>query len=439
MRGFGTNRRGNIALIFCLLCISVYWFAPTRETDGFRSHQNKETSGIQHQAQPSNAGKIQQRRNSIVQSGTIPFAREFWHEASPDFAEVTHGAASKPVREAIERVTHSFRNTETNVEVSGRGYRSTLSRDGFSFATTSGSSESYGSQANAHFRTQLQRSGTINSSEAGADWTITGNTAQRLIASDSDIIEHLEARENGMFVTWIFPTQPADASEQVIQLEVAGLDYVGSSRLGHHFSSTGAGVSCIKIGNVTAIDSAGAKWPLEAARSDGGLAVHIPENILLAAAYPLAIDPEISPEEGIDSPVPVNAQPPAHLPSIASNGKNYFVVWDQFDVTHTTVHGARITPDGVLMDNGDSDLIDPEQTREEDRPVVGSDGTNFLLVTRRYASQGSRAYLSGMLIDKKRHVLVRKDFIQIAAPYPPSSPYPDIAPDALASDGAGSY
>src|SRR5258706_10828245 len=113
------------------------------------------------------------------------------------------------------------------------------------------------------------------------------------------------------------------AGPLVVQTKLAGLTYAGQTQAGHHFVDA-TGTTRLRIGNATAVDSAGRVWPLTTQVDEKGLVVSVPQAVLAEATYQLAIDPVISPEFEMDDPVLV---PSVGLtPACAAKGTNYWVV-----------------------------------------------------------------------------------------------------------------
>jgi len=98
---------------------------------------------------------------------------------------------------------------------------------------------------------------------------------------------------------------------------------------------------------------------------------------------------------------------PGHqeFPDIGFDGTNFFVVWhDNRKGEVYQVYGARITPDGVLLDS----FSIPISAGEGDRvcPAVGFDGTNYFVVWMddrdsdwQFEIYGARVTTTGMVLD----------------------------------------
>jgi hypothetical protein len=69
----------------------------------------------------------------------------------------------------------------------------------------------------------------------------------------------------------------------------------------------------------------------------------VPERVLNDSSYPALLDPVISPELGVDAPVPVPRKRLSDSPAVACNATGCVVVWQESDdpynamATETTV------------------------------------------------------------------------------------------------------
>jgi hypothetical protein len=110
---------------------------------------------------------------------------------------------------------------------------------------------------------------------------------------------------------------------------------------------------------------------------------------------------------------PIAVDPVTHLlPQVSFDGTNYFVVWQQqfgagMDPTLTRIHGARVTPAGVVLDS--PSIAISTTALGQFYPVVAFDGTNYFVAWqdgRRnqapyglYDIYGTRVTPAGVVLD----------------------------------------
>ncbi|WP_284721215.1 hypothetical protein [Polyangium sorediatum] len=82
--------------------------------------------------------------------------------------------------------------------------------------------------------------------------------------------------------------------------------------------------------------------------------------------------------------------------SVAFNGSNYLVVFDNVSSSTDVVHGRRITPSGVVLDASNLTLCSYCNTSDLD---VASDGTNWFAVWRDSGIYGQRITNAGAMLD----------------------------------------
>jgi len=89
--------------------------------------------------------------------------------------------------------------------------------------------------------------------------------------------------------------------------------------------------------------------------------------------------------------------------SVASDGVNYLVVWDDYrNGSNRDVFGARVNAEGILLDPGGIGIA--VRTREQDNPCVVFDGANYLVVwedSRGVSTDiyGARVTVDGTVLD----------------------------------------
>jgi hypothetical protein len=231
------------------------------------------------------------------------------------------------------------------------------------------------------FETVLIRQGArlLYSTESSpAEWAVLGNTAQALLGRSIGALEHFETRGEGVASTWILGKPPGGKEDLLLEARLTGLNYAGDTPLGHHFADAG-GTARLRVGNVTVVDSAGTMWPVPLQVRDQSLVVTVPHTILGQAIYPLAVDPLIAPEFGMDAPVLGPAPAAQQNPAVASNGTNLLVVWEDERIpgpNGPSIYGARVTGAGVVADpNGIA--MSPTGASF---PTVAPNGTGYLVV-----------------------------------------------------------
>jgi hypothetical protein len=214
--------------------------------------------------------------------------------------------------------------------------------------------------------------------DSSLSWAVLGNTAQALLDADSGLIEHFEAGSEGVAVTWVLTRQPQAVAPLTIEAQITGLTYAGQTSGGHHFADR-TGTARLRVGNATIADAAGRQWEVPTQFRAGALAVTVPGSILAEAVYPVAIDPLISPEFGMDTPIVVPAPAAQQNPAVAANSGNFFVAWEDqrsSGGSGASIYGTRVTGAGVVSDpNGIA--LSPVGASA---PAVAPNGSGYLVV-----------------------------------------------------------
>ena len=90
------------------------------------------------------------------------------------------------------------------------------------------------------------------------------------------------------------------------------------------------------------------------------------------------------------------------LPAVAFDGTNYLVVWDDNRSRHYEVYAARVDTSGTVLDPGG--VVLPTSTIDNWAPAVAFDGTQYLVAwmgaeAEGYSIYGSRVSKSGLMLD----------------------------------------
>ena len=357
-----------------LLSIGVLCL-PTRKSDSLSSVPRAATENLARcDPNPRRPEAIQSAPASgleqaqTIPAWAIPFGKEFWRGTAVTASIKTgkgarsHRGLLPPERlaEAMERTSHAFRRDPSGTLASGeRGqYRALLESEGLQFEAARPQSNGEGSTTppvcNVHLYTEEIRCGKavhVAAVPRGSDWIVVGDTAQFLLDPSSGLVEHYQAGETGLELTWLIRERPSAKDDLTFEMGLSGVQFAEESPAGLHFADA-SGVARVKLGLVFARDASGQTWRLAAEPRAGGVSVVVPATVLGQAEYPLAIDPLISAEFGVDQPIDGPALCTRAAPVIAANDSGYLVVWThgKGDGTDPGVYGARLDPTGKLLD-----------------------------------------------------------------------------------------
>jgi hypothetical protein len=117
------------------------------------------------------------------------------------------------------------------------------------------------------------------------------------------------------------------------------------------------------------------------------------------------------------------------FPSIAFDGDNYLIVWEDYrHPDYTEIYGARVSPEGVLLDTGGIAIA---TSNYDHTPSIAFDGINYFVVW--YMETGGEFYhVDGIRINKMGIVLdPQRKFIMFLS----ADLYDEGVPPAIAYDG----
>ena len=333
----------------------------------------------------------------------VKYGGEFWFRpAGLDFADVA------------ERVSLALGADDRGVpRVQGPGFSAAFTESGFVFSAKA-PPPSGAAPVDTLVRTvAIRQGGEVLCRPGALNWVVCGNTAQARLDSSAAIIQHCEATRTGVEVAWIFPVSPR-VEDLTIETSVGGLPCAAETDSGHHFADAD-GTARVRVGRAEAVDSAGRRWELETRAAGNGLVIEVPAAVLAEAVYPLAIDPAVSAEFGMNNlRVPAPAEQDQTGVRIAWGGTNYLAVWqdnrsgDWSDYDYS-IFGARISAAGQVVDPyGIAICVQPGPQQE---PGVGWNGTgwyvawedvrgmtNYLIYGTRIGSDGAVLDAGGRLI-----------------------------------------
>ncbi|HEY5950286.1 MAG TPA: EGF domain-containing protein [Kofleriaceae bacterium] len=242
------------------------------------------------------------------------------------------------------------------------------------------------------FRTSRVALGARELDGSSAQWSVLGNTAQRLIDATSGVIEHHEVRSDGVELSWVV-REPID-SDLVVDVAADGA-YVGRTESGDHFA---VGARQVRVGGATLVDATGSRWSIASEPlADNTLRWRVPAATLAEATFPVALDPTVSAEIGSDTPIPSTAAVQFE-PALGSNGTEALLVW----VEGNEIFGTRVSSSAVPLDVAGIQIADLTSGGAF-RPRVASNGTDFFVAWSSADTavdiMGARVTASGSLLD----------------------------------------
>ena len=80
------------------------------------------------------------------------------------------------------------------------------------------------------------------------------------------------------------------------------------------------------------------------------------------------------------------------FPAVAANGTNYLVVWEEFNLLGDDIYGARISPEGILLDTNALTICTATNTQAS--PSVAANEGGFLVAWQDFRNGNSRTYES---------------------------------------------
>ena len=327
------------------------------------------------------------KENADLPIWAVRYGAEFWRptQQSDSHVKNTTGGSPSSIQEIIERVDHSFISKSNFAEVQSWNYQARIDASGLHLIpnlpkTSDISDPSVDVCVSTAKISDEQQTYFENSPAAEVSRSLIGNTAQLLLDDASGIVEHFEARAQGMELTWVIPHALNQTGSLAIESDITGVEEARVENGAVHLLDAN-GTARLRIGSALAVDSKQNRWELAMTWAGNRLRVEVPASVLEQAAYPLAVDPWISPEYGMDQPVVSSISTSTQAaPSIAANSHATLVVWThgKGDLTPSTISAARLTPDGVLLDL--CGLSVAATANEQTTTSVAANENDFLVV-----------------------------------------------------------
>jgi MYXO-CTERM domain-containing protein len=226
---------------------------------------------------------------------------------------------------------------------------------------------------------EIGRGGTIQAPGGGAEATADGRVG---VARGAGVVEHLANNDEGIEQSWTFAARPDGDGDLTVRIAVSGMPFAGATPSGLHFRDPTSGLG-VRYGVATWVDARGARAEIPARFTGDAILLTAPRALVEASAYPATLDPTISAEIALDTPVSSTWVGGLQYPAIAYDGTNHLVVW----TWGNELVGARVASDGRVLDP--FGIVIAQSTSAFDgAPSIDFDGTNYMVV---WSSGGGRA------------------------------------------------
>lgn len=190
--------------------------------------------------------------------------------------------------------------------------------------------------------------------------------------------ERFEVHEHGLEQSWSFEEAPPGRGALVVAVAAEGPAYAGFDDRGHLFVDEATGVT-LSYGTATWIDATGDETPVPVHFTGGQLTITVPEELLIASAYPAVLDPIISAEVGVANTGVGPSSYRDELPAVTFDGTSYITVWTDQRNGNNDLFGARLrASDGVLLDAISVPLV--TGAGDQTAAALAWNGSSFALV-----------------------------------------------------------
>ncbi|MGN6104854.1 MAG: hypothetical protein ACTHU0_07115, partial [Kofleriaceae bacterium] len=215
-------------------------------------------------------------------------------------------------------------------------------------------------------------------------------TASRLedgtaILERDGVVEQLRNDLDGVRQEWHFATRPELPGDLVVEIAVFGHQFTTSNDNGLHFRGPdGIG---FRYSHAVWVSGDGKEYPIQAIHDAGRIRMTIPGDVVAATTFPAVLDPTITAETAVDSPVPGYSGANAINPAIAFDGNNYLVVWeDSRNSNDSDIWGTRLNAVGTIIDQlGFPIAAGPGR---QGNPTVAYSGSRYVVAWEDYKVTG---------------------------------------------------
>lgn len=299
----------------------------------------------------------------------VQYGQEVWH-GTPSDADDSNGVIA--VSEVVDRVRHSIVVEERLGTVLSDYYSVELGGSGIAFQTVSNLGD-WGFRLKTD-RVQVGGKDATLRTSGAQEWLLAGNTMQRMHDTELGVVEHYEARQEGLEVTWLLLTRPKPGQDLRVEVAIDGALLRAEADTSFSVLDLSNRVRA-RIRPAVLVDARGTRWAVAGTRTDAGLAYSVGAEILQEASFPIALDPTVGPEFSLGNAAAVEQLSPV----VGASSDTYLVAWSDARNGSADIIAARVEAGtGTILDPAGIEVSTAGLAQTS--PAVACNGTDFLLV-----------------------------------------------------------
>ena len=190
-------------------------------------------------------------------------------------------------------------------------------------------------------------------------------------------VERIENTRAGVEQSWRFESAPAGDGDLIVAVATDGMQHFATTESGVHFVDPTSELM-VRYGHATFIDARGIATHVPVELDGSRLIIRVDGTVIDEASYPAVLDPVLSPEVAVDTPI-VGSRGGNQLdPQIASDGTSYILVFEDQLFGDEDVRAARFNATGALIDSTSFEVAVLSGSRQL-RPAVTFNGASYVV------------------------------------------------------------
>jgi hypothetical protein len=190
-------------------------------------------------------------------------------------------------------------------------------------------------------------------------------------------MENLTLSEAGLEQSWHFDDKPEGSGDLLVSVSSDGYEYVEQTELGHSFRDPESGAK-ILYGLAYWVDATGTRSEVPVTYAGGQLELRVGRWLVEHSEYPAVLDPTIGPEKAATGALTTASGTDDRFPDVAYDGVTNMVVWSDGRSGTYQIYAARLQTTGGVPDNRGIRIGNGSGIQTE--PSIAYNGTDYLVV-----------------------------------------------------------